>query len=405
MSTKAAVSYSTEHDSYNAGREMSLKALADARLDKCQFSFAFASSEHDAEKLIKGIKSVLGEETLILGGTSAGIITGDYMGYEGFHAGILVISSDEISIDTHLVEGLKDGEYDTGRKMGEKISRINELENPNLLLFYDSMQYDRSKANPFYQATPILAGIQSVLNDWPPVAGVGIVGGAMGTKRTELWNNDKISKDSILSVLISGSIRMDTTIMHGLKPASDYHTITKATGNILFEFDGRPAMEVASEYLGFIVEPDWKNAMYLITIGVNRGEKYDPFREENYINRLVLGVDETSGALLVMEGDLKVGDNFQFMRRSIETDMVSEMAQKLMESIGTREPLFAFYIACLGRVKKFFGTEKEESEEIQKTIGSKMPLLGIYSGTEIARVRDNVMPLDWTGVLCIFSSK
>jgi hypothetical protein len=403
MSTNAAVSYSTEHDSYKAGREMSLKALAYAGLDKCHFSFVFASSEHDAEKLIKGIKSVLGNQTIIFGGTSAGIITGDYMGYEGFHAGIMVISSDEISFNTYQVEGLKDGEYEAGRKMGDKISRINELENPNLLLFYDSMQYDRSQPIPFYQATPILAGIQSVLNNWPPVAGVGIVGGAMGTKKTELWMNDIISKDSILSVVMSGNIRMDTTIMHGSKPASDYHTITKATGNTLFEFDGRPAMEVTSEYLGFPVDSDWKNAMYLITIGVNRGEKYDPFKEEYYINRMVLGVDKTCGALIVMEGDLKEGDNFQFMRRSIETKMVSEMAQKLVKSLGTRKPMFAFYISCLGRVKKFFGTEKEESEEIQKTIGSKMPVLGIYSGTEIARVRDTVMPLDWTGVLCIFS--
>jgi small ligand-binding sensory domain FIST len=106
-----------------------------------------------------------------------------------------------------------------------------------------------------------------------------------------------------------------------------------------------------------------------------------------------------------MEGDLIEGDNFQFMRRSIETRMVSEMALKLLESLGPRKPLFAFYISCLGRIKKYFGTEKEESEEIQKTVGSKIPVLGIYSGTEIARVRDKIMPLDWTGVLCVFSSE
>ena len=403
MSTNAAVSYSIYQDSYKAGREMAIKALNNLGMDKCHFSFVFASSEHDSEKLLKGVKSVLGNKVLIVGGTSGGIITGEYMGYEGFHAGIMVISSDDVCFNIYQADGLKDGEYEAGQKMGKMIAGINELENPNLLLFYDSMQYDRSQPIPFYQATPVLAGIQSVLKNWPAVAGVGIVGGAMGTKKTELWNQNEISRDSIISLVLSGNIRMDTTIMHGCKPASDYHKITKANGNVLYEFDNRPAMEVAREYLGFPVEPDWKNATFFITIGVNRGEKYEPFKEENYINRLVLGIDEPSGALIVMEGDLKEGDNFQFMRRSIETDMVSEMAQKLLESLGNREPLFAFYISCLGRIKKFFGTEKEESEEIQKTIGSKMPVLGIYSGTEIARVRDTVMPLDWTGVLCIFS--
>jgi small ligand-binding sensory domain FIST len=98
-----------------------------------------------------------------------------------------------------------------------------------------------------------------------------------------------------------------------------------------------------------------------------------------------------------------VGDEFQFMRRSIETDMVADMARKLLDSLGKRKPLFAFYISCLGRVKKFLGTEKEESDEIRNVIGTKMPLIGIYSGVEIARIRDDVLPLDWTGVLCIFS--
>jgi hypothetical protein len=32
-----------------------------------------------------------------------------------------------------------------------------------------------------------------------------------------------------------------------------------------------------------------------------------------------------------------------------------------------------------------------------------MPLLGMYSMIEIAQVAGEVQPLDWTGVLCVFS--
>lgn len=32
-----------------------------------------------------------------------------------------------------------------------------------------------------------------------------------------------------------------------------------------------------------------------------------------------------------------------------------------------------------------------------------MPLLGLYSGVEIARVGGQMQALDWTGVLCVFS--
>lgn len=75
---------------------MSSRAISDDNLESCQFAFVFASCEHDAEELLSGVKSVLGDKTMQIGGTSTGIVTNDYLGYEGFLAGIMVIASDEI---------------------------------------------------------------------------------------------------------------------------------------------------------------------------------------------------------------------------------------------------------------------------------------------------------------------
>jgi uncharacterized protein YutE (UPF0331/DUF86 family) len=49
------------------------------------------------------------------------------------------------------------------------------------------------------------------------------------------------------------------------------------------------------------------------------------------------------------------------------------------------------------------GTDEEEAAEIQRTVGARTPLLGMYSAIEIAKVAGEVQPLDWTGVLCILS--
>ena len=404
MGSKAAVSYSIDRDSYKAGKNMSLNALSDAGINNCDFALIFASSEHEPAKLLKGVRSVLGANTKLLGGTSAGVITNDYLGYDGAHAGILIIASDEITFTTLIDSELGDDEYESGRRIGHRISESNEFPDTNILLFYDSIKRSNTELSPFLQANPILKGIKSELGAFPPTAGVGLVGGAMAVKRTEMWHNNDILNGALVSLLISGNVRLDSTIMHGCKPASDYHLITKVKGNKLLEFDGKPALEVAMDHLGIPDDVDWRNAMYLITIGVNKGEKYGPFIEEDYVNRIVLGVDEKESAIIVMEGDLNEGDSFQFMRRSINTDMIGDIARKLLESLGNRQPLFAFYISCLGRIKKYFGNEKEEAEEIQEAIGPDMPLLGIYSGTEIARVKSEIMPLDWTGVLCIFST-
>lgn len=402
MSTKIGVSFSTSSNSGNAGREMAQTAMRNAGTEKAGLAIVFASTEHDSESLLRGVKSIIGNECVIAGGTSVGAITNDYMGYEGFHAGIMVISDDETMFRTVVVENINGDEYRAGKEMGRKLSFIKSYDDPSLLLFFDSMRNPPTPLNIFYQATPILSGISEELESIPAIAGVGIASG-MNMKKTELWDNKKVYRDAILSLVFNGKIKLHTAIMHGCKPASDYHKITKAKGNLILEVDNRPAIEVAAEYLGNSALTDWKKAMFFITIGVNKGELYGPFREENYVNRMVLGVDEISGAISLMEGDLKEGDHFQFMRRSIETDMISKTAGELLDSLKEREPLFAFYISCLGRVKRYFGSEKEESEEIQATVRSRIPLLGMYSGVEIARVREKVMPLDWTGVLCVFT--
>jgi hypothetical protein len=402
MSTKIGVSFSTSPGSGDAGREMAQEALRNAGTDSAGLALVFASTEHDSESLLRGVKSIVGNKCIIAGGTSTGVITNDYLGYEGFHAGIMVVSDPDISYTTEVVENINCDEYRAGKEMGRRLAFLKNYEDPALLLIYDGIRNQPTKMNLFNEATPILRGMEEELGKMPAMAGAGVLVG-MNMKKTEVWDNQKPYRDALLSLVLHGNIRLDTTIMHGCKPASDYHRITKVSGNMVLEVDNRPAIEVAADYMGNSTLYDWKNSMFFITLGVNRGEKYGPFREEDYVNRMVVGVDEATGAISLVEGDLKEGDEFQFMRRSIETDMISAQAKQLLDSLAGREPLFAFYISCLGSVKKLFGTEKEESEEIQKTVGSGIPLLGIYSGVEIARVREKVMPLDWTGVLCIFS--
>lgn len=405
MSTKIGVSFSTSPNSFDAGREMAETAMHKAGTVKADLALVFASAEHDPDSLLRGVKSAIGDKCIIAGGTSVGIITNDYLGYEGFHAGIMVISDADIVFRTEVVENIFSDEFRAGKEMGRKLTFLKDYKDPSLLLFYDSTRNPPDPLNIFYQATPILSGIDEKLGGLPSMAGVGLASGIMNMKKTELWDNRKIYKDSLMSLIFNGNLRLDTTIMHGCKPASDYHRITRASGNLILEVDNRPAIEVATEYLGDPTLTNWDKAMFFITLGVNKGDKYGPFIEENYVNRLVFGVDEETGAISLMEGDLKEGDTFQFMRRSIQTDMISKSARQLLDSLKEREPLFAFYISCLGRVMRYFGTEREESEEIQETIGARMPLLGIYSGVEIARVKGKVMPLDWTGVLCIFSKE
>ena len=403
MATRSGVAHSTKQDSYLAGQELASNALKNAGIEKCNFALVFASVEHRVEKLLEGIKSVLGPGTHIMGATSPGILTNDFLSYEGTLAGILVVASDSITFSSCRTGNLNEGLEFIGKRFGKELKGLLGGSDSNLLLIYDAIVKGNTEAMDFHIASPLISEIESEIGKWPPVAGVGIVD-IVRPQDIRMWDQNAIVESEIMGLVIKGNVRMDTSIMHGCKPASDYHRITRMEGNRLLEVNNRPALELVREYLGDPDEVDWTSITSLITIGVNRGDKYGPFHEENYVNRMVAGIDKKSGALILAETDLKEGEEFQFMRRSIETDMVGVEARKLLSALDNRRPLFALYISCLGRVKKLYGSENEEGDMVREALGD-IPLLGIYSGVEIARVKGRVMPLDWTGVLCVFSEQ
>src|SRR5205085_10758951 len=54
---------------------------------------------------------------------------------------------------------------------------------------------------------------------------------------------------SAMALVLSGGVRLDTTIMHGCRPVGGYHTITRAEGPAVIEIDGKPALEMISQLL------------------------------------------------------------------------------------------------------------------------------------------------------------
>jgi small ligand-binding sensory domain FIST len=122
-----------------------------------------------------------------------------------------------------------------------------------------------------------------------------------------------------------------------------------------------------------------------------------------YQNRQGMAIDYDRGGLKMFENDLAEGDEIQLMRRSIDFAYMEQRVNQLYQRIEGRDPFLALYIDCAGRAGALAGTDEEEAAEIQRLVGSRMPLLGMYSAIEIAKVGDKVRPLDWTGVLCVFS--
>ena len=394
METKVGTGYSVKTNSFESGVECVSRALQKGSVTKPDLVMVFCGRKHNPKEFLDGVNSAA-KGAMVTGGTSFGIITNEFLGYEGYESAAAVFQSDQIKFGIFLQGDLDKDEYSAGKILAEKIKNKMPGEY-SMILLYDSVKSNVPPRLNF--GTPLSKGLEEVLIPFPNCAGAGLLNDALFTMPCYQFHNDRVIGKNVIAITFSGRHSFNTSIIHGCKPSSSYKTLTKVEGPVIYEIDNRPALEVIDEMLGENHGLNWKDFAFYITLGLNLGKKFEEFDDNNYANRLVLAVDEEKKALIMFEPDLKTGDEVQLMRRSVDLDYVSAGMDEIIKRV--EKPLFLFYIDCAGRAKPFSGGLFEEAEEVQKKAGG-IPFLGIYSGVELAKIRGHLQPLDWTGVVTI----
>jgi len=401
--TIAGTGYSQNVNSFDAGVEIANKAIDKSGLSQETLFFLFATPHHKIDLLMRGIRSVIGDKPKFLGCTTTGLVTNNFLSYNGALAGGAFISTDTTFYEMFHEASINDREFDAGRSLAKQIRDAHTPDDSSILFFYDSVKITSTEGPiALNVATSILNGFYSYFKRWPTVAGMGAMGEINLMYPCEAWANDVMGRQMLAAVTIGGPIKMNTIIMHGTRPVGSYHTITKAKDSIVYELDGEPALDVIHRLLGGNVQ--WEDFPLLVTLGVNNGDKFGEYKEENYASRLCLAIDKEQKALIMFENDLEEGSEVQLMQRNIDFNYIPSQVDKLISKLEGRKPFLALYIDCLGRVCSFSGLSREESLEVIKALGN-IPFFGVFSGVEIANVGPRVNALDWTGVLCIFSEE
>ena len=105
-------------DSERAGHEAATSALKDSGIASADIAIVISSSVFDQSSVLKGVRSVLGE-TSIVGCTSAGAITGD--GVQEQAVSLLVLHSDQAKFIPVKITGIGKDMRGAGRKFAEAI--------------------------------------------------------------------------------------------------------------------------------------------------------------------------------------------------------------------------------------------------------------------------------------------
>jgi hypothetical protein len=158
--------------------------------------------------------------------------------------------------------------------------------------------------------------------------------------------------------------------------------ITRSRGDLLYELDGEPALNLYERYLG---EEDIKGlpgSALLFPLRI-----YDPDHPKHDIVRTVLAIDRETRTM-TFAGDMPEGWTAQLMRGDADRLVAgaATAARQARERLGDGRSSaeLAVLVSCIGRRLLMGQNTADEVEAAGAEIGTTVPRLGFYSYGEIA---------------------
>lgn len=225
----------------------------------------------------------------------------------------------------------------------------------------------------------VLAGLTDILGTAIPITG-GLAGDGGAFQQTWVLDDSGAKDDSIVVLGLYGD---KLTFCHGSfggwSPFGPARKVTRSIGNVLFELDGEPALEVYKRYLG-------EHAAGLPASGLlfpfaMLGKDHD----EVGLIRTILGVDEADGSL-TLAGEIDPEGYLRLMHAS--TDALVDGAEAAAEAakamlVGDGQGL-VLLVSCVGRKLVMGGRVDEEVEAVGDVFGQGAIPAGFYSYGEIS---------------------
>ena len=371
MSLQSAVGHSDYvAEPFAAGQEIAQMILGKLSLKAHTLGILFCNVDFNFQALIQGIKSEL--DIPIIGCTTAS--EGNNDGYFEDAASLIVITSDDTRIGTGMGTDLsKDASEAVSQATRQAMAGPNG-EKPRLALTFPDITMKPISANL------MLAQLVSILGPDVPIAG-GLPGDSLRFKTPFQFHDGQVSTDAFPIVLFSGAIDPTIITRSGWIPVGEPARVSKATGNVVYEIDGRPAVEYLKRYIPESLDDPQMLAIYPLAI---LDDSLGTDRSRYFVIRSAFSYDKDMGTV-VYGGEVPEGSTVQLARGS-RGDIIAgatQAAQALGERVRGREVQSVLFFSCAGR-KMMLGPEtKKEVEALLGEIPEGVAVNGFYSYGEI----------------------
>ena len=257
-------------------------------------------------------------------------------------------------------------------QIGEQLGRA--LAAPDLraiLVFSDGTRVNGSR---------LVEGLRCALPPEVVVSG-GLAGDGVEFRQTWVLRDGSPCEGGVIAVGLYGAA---LRVAHGSKGGWDVfgpeRVITRSEEHVLYELDGRPALDLYREYLGGLAAQLPGAAMrFPLSIRADR-------HHSERVVRTILSIDEAARSM-TFAGNLPQGHLARLMHAQHDrlVDGAAEASAAMVEMLdGATGPVLRLAISCVGRRVVLGERTEEEVEAVLEGLPEGTPLIGFYSYGEIS---------------------
>lgn len=299
---------------------------------------------------------------IFIGGSSSGEITGTNVYDNTVVATVIECEKSKIKYASEKVDKPEDS-FEVGKKI---IHQLNEDGLKHVFIMSEGLNINGSE---------LVRGLRDALHE-----GVGVTGGLAGDgadfKETFVLNKDGQPESQLVSALgfYGNSIEFGYASLGGWDSFGIERMVTKSKNNVLFELDGKPALDLYKSFLGDHAA-ELPSSGLLFPLNMRIGKDSIP------IVRTILAVNEEEHSL-TFAGDIPEGAYVRLMKANF--DRLIEGAVGAAKSTAVNSPEIAILISCVGRKLVLKQMIEEEVEGVADIIGDGTTYCGFYSYGEIS---------------------
>ena len=317
-------------------------------------------------------------QTTFIGGSTSGEILGAEVKDESIAVCLIQFNKSQFKVVTAQVDDYADASA-IGEFLGTELKSFEAPKRPMKGLFVLS---DGLNVNGTHLVNGLKAGSQQAM----------ITGGLMGDGprfgQTFVLANGSWASKQVTAVGFYGSqLSMSNGSKGGWDVFGPERLVTRSTDNVVYEFDGSPALDLYKTYLGELASglPGTALLFPISMIGED-GER---------LVRTIVQVDEAENSL-IFAGDVPQGARVQLMKANF--DRLIDGAYSAAElvdwsDVSSSQPTLSIAISCVGRRLILKGRVEEEVEATLDALPENTYQIGFYSYGEISPTGSGVCSL------------